>query len=375
MLSPKIFYKNLIDNDINFFTGVPDSLLKSICGYIADKTPVKNHIISSNEGSAVAIGIGYHLATDKIPMIYMQNSGLGNAINPLLSLADPAVYSIPMLLLIGWRGMPGQHDEPQHKKQGRVMIPMLDSMEIPYSILPNEDKDISKFICDIIKHSKDFSCPFAIIVKKGQFSKYDYNFEQNKSLTMTREEAIKIIIDQLGDSELIVSTTGMASREIFEYRQKIKHDHDRDFLTVGGMGHASQIALGISNQCLERQVVCIDGDGAALMHLGSLIINATEGKKNFKHIIINNGAHDSVGGQNTVFFKADLTGIVRKLGYNTLESVSTKENLKNSVKKLLNIDGPAFLEVKVIKGSRENLGRPTKSPIMNKISFKKNLKN
>ena len=179
MLSLEIFYKILKDNDVNFFTGVPDSLLKSICGYIADNVPEKNHIISSNEGGAVAIGIGYHLATNKIPMIYMQNSGLGNAINPLLSLADPDVYSIPMLMLVGWRGMPGKHDEPQHIKQGRVMIPMLDSMEIPYAILPNKDNEMPSFISSAVKHAKFFSCPFALIVKKDHFDQYDYNCDEN----------------------------------------------------------------------------------------------------------------------------------------------------------------------------------------------------
>ena len=375
MLSPENFYKILIKNDIDFFSGVPDSLLKSICGYISDNTSSNNHIITSNEGGAIGVGIGYHLATNKVPLIYMQNSGLGNAINPLLSLADPDVYSIPMLLLIGWRGMPGVKDEPQHVKQGRIMIPLLESMEIPYAILPDDDDDLDNCIINSLKIAKKKSSPFVLIAKKNHFHPYDYSLNDNNNLKMTREEALKIIINNLSDSDLIVSTTGMASREIFEYREEINKSHNNDFLTVGGMGHASQIALGISNQCLDRQVICIDGDGAAIMHFGSLIINATESSKNFKHIIINNGSHDSVGGQLTAGFKVDITKIANNIGYKTLKSSLNEEELSNGIKKLLQLDGPALLEVKVKKGYRKSLGRPTTTPEENKIGFMQNINN
>ena len=375
MLSPEKFYKILVKNDIEFFCGVPDSLLKSICGYISDHTTSNNHIIASNEGGAVGIGIGYHLATNKVPLIYMQNSGLGNAINPILSLADPDVYSIPMLLLVGWRGMPGVKDEPQHVKQGRIMIPLLESMEIPFSVLPQNDDGLYDCIFNSLKIVKKKSTPFVLIAKKNHFHTYNFSSRIDKNLNMTREEALKIIISHLNDSDLVVSTTGMASREIFEYREEINKSHNNDFLTVGGMGHASQIALGISNQCLDRQVICIDGDGAAIMHFGSLIINATESSKNFKHIIINNGAHDSVGGQLTAGFEIDITKIASNIGYKTLKCSLSKQELSSSMKKLLQSDGPALLEVKVKKGSRKSLGRPTTTPIENKNGFMQNLIN
>ncbi len=373
MLSPEKFYKILARNDIEFFCGVPDSLLKSMCGYISDHTTSNNHIIASNEGGAIGIGIGYHLATNKVPLIYMQNSGLGNAINPILSLADPDVYSIPMLLLVGWRGMPGVKDEPQHVKQGRIMIPLLESMEIPYAVLPQNDDELSDVILGSLKTIKKKPSPLVLIAKKNHFHTYNFSSSNDNNLNMTREEALKIIISHLNDSDLVVSTTGMASREIFEYREEINKSHSNDFLTVGGMGHASQIALGISNQCLGRQVICIDGDGAAIMHFGSLIINASESSKNFKHIIINNGAHDSVGGQSTAGFKIDITKIANDIGYKTLKSSSNRQELSSSMRKLIKLDGPALLEVKVRKGSRKSLGRPTTTPIENKIGFMQNI--
>ena len=375
MLSPEIFYNTLIKNGIEFFCGVPDSLLKSICGYISDNTTSNNHIITSNEGGAIGVGIGYHLATNKVPLIYMQNSGLGNAINPLLSLADPDVYSIPMFLLVGWRGMPSEKDEPQHVKQGRIMIPLLESMEIPYAILPQDNDELDNCIINSLEIAKKKSSPFVLIAKKNHFQSYDYNLKINNSLKMTREEALKIIISHLNDSDLVISTTGMASREIFEYREEDNKNHSNDFLTVGGMGHASQIALGVSSQCLDRQVICIDGDGAAIMHFGSLIINATESSKNFKHIIINNGAHDSVGGQLTAGFAINITKVAKKIGYNTLKSAANKEELSFKIQKLLQLDGPALLEVKVKKGYRKSLGRPTTTPVENKSGFMENISN
>src|SRR5690554_2042572 len=150
MIATDQFYQNLISNGVEFFTGIPDSLLKDICAYITDNTSKKRHVIAANEGGAIALATGYHLATGKTPLVYMQNSGLGNAVNPLLSLADSEVYSIPMLLMIGWRGEPGVKDEPQHIKQGEVMTAMLDSMEIPWFVLEASTADPAAVIRDAV---------------------------------------------------------------------------------------------------------------------------------------------------------------------------------------------------------------------------------
>lgn len=373
MLSPKEFYEYLESKGINFYTGVPDSLLKSFCGYISDHAKESNNIIAANEGGAIGLAIGYHLATQNIPLVYMQNSGLGNSINPILSLADQEIYSIPMVLLIGWRGEPEVKDEPQHLKQGRVMIPMLESMEIPYEILSGEITKDRKIIDGVLNKIKKLNCPYALIARKGIFEDYQYKVISNVKHSLSREEAIKMIVNSLEAKDFVVSTTGMASREIYEYREELKQDHGSDFLTVGGMGHASQIALGIASNRPDRHVVCIDGDGAALMHLGSLAINASRKCKNFKHIVINNGCHGSVGGQPTVAFDIDLGKICRNLGYKVIENDNSTEGVLNSLKELLLSEGPSFLEIRVNKDYRNDLGRPSSSPKENKLSFLKNL--
>ena len=302
MINTKLFFQNLVENNIEFFTGVPDSLLNSICSYITDNVSSKKHIIAANEGNALALGIGYYLASGKLPLIYLQNSGLGNIVNPLLSLADPDVYSVPMLLMIGWRGEPNATDEPQHKKQGRVTLKLLEAMEVPYQVLSidTSDDQAKEIINKASKEALKNNAPFAIVIKKNTFSEYKIKKDKMVNSLLFREDAIKIIVDNLDDKDIVVSTTGFASRELFEYREKLKQGHNKDFLTVGGMGHANQIALGIAMQKPNRRVLCLDGDGSTLMHMGSLGISGNVECNNFKHIIFNNGAHDSVGGQPTV---------------------------------------------------------------------------
>jgi phosphonopyruvate decarboxylase len=368
MINTASFFQCLIKNDITFYSGVPDSLLKNICAYISDYADSKNHIIAANEGNALAIGIGYHLATGKLPLIYMQNSGLGNIVNPLLSLSDPEVYSIPMLLMIGWRGQPGIKDEPQHKKQGKVTIEMLETMEVPYQILSNDTtNDQAKEI--IYKASKEAlknNTPYAIVVKKDSFSQYRINEKKIGNYELSREDAIKAIVKNLDDNDIIISTTGVTSRELFEYREELKQGHEKDFLTVGGMGHANQIALGIAIQKPNRRVFCFDGDGATLMHMGSLAINGSIKCKNLKHIVFNNGAHDSVGGQPTVGFNVDLQSIAKACGYNLVMEAKTNVEIKKCLDNLKKFDDKVFLEIKVKKGFRCDLSRPTTSPKKNK---------
>jgi len=372
MIEAKDFYNELIANKINFFAGVPDSLLKDICAYIADHTPKEKNIIAANEGAAIALGTGYHLATGKIPLIYMQNSGIGNAVNPLLSLADKEVYSIPMILLIGWRGEPGVKDEPQHIKQGRVTTALLERMEIPYLIL-DEKTDFKSIIETSASNSKKYLKPVAILVRKSTFTTYKLLNKTPDKYGMTREEALHAVLTNIPVGSIIVSTTGMLSRELFEQRKKNGQGHQSDFLTVGSMGHASQIALGIALEKPERHVYCFDGDGASIMHTGSMGIIGDMAPANFTHILFNNGAHDSVGGQPTIGFKINFSKIAEAFNYKYFSQVSSPEDLNSILLNLQSAIGPSFLEVCVNKGARKDLGRPTTSPVENKNAFMENL--
>ena len=373
MISPEKFYSLLKENNIDFFTGVPDSLLKDICAFITDKTPTDRNIIAANEGNAIGLAAGYHMATGKIPMVYLQNSGIGNTVNPLLSLTEKKVYNIPVLLMIGWRGEPGKKDEPQHITQGEVTIDLLDAMKIPYLVLEGNANEIEQQVKTAVTTIENTGSSFALVVRKGVFEKYSIKSKLENSYELSREDAIKIIVDQLDGSEVIVSTTGKTSRELFEYREELKQAHDKDFLTVGSMGHSNQIALGIAISKPDRKVICIDGDGAMLMHMGSMAIVGNIAPKNYLHIVINNGAHESVGGQPTVSFGIDIPAIAKANGYKFARLVSNHDELINTLISMDSDDYPALIEVKVKMGSRDNLGRPTIKPADNKKEFMKNL--
>lgn len=374
MIKPADFYKALSDADVGFFTGVPDSLLKNFCAYVTDNVSKQNHIIAANEGGSVGQAIGYHLATGKIPMVYMQNSGFGNIVNPILSLADKEVYSIPMLLLVGWRGQVGVKDEPQHVKQGRITSDLLDAMEIPYVNIGHSLGEAKAAIDEAMTYCREHSAPFALLVEKGAFDKYSMSIVR-EDLEMTRESAIDTIATLLPDDSIVVATTGMAARELFESRIKSDSGNYRDFLTVGGMGHALQIALGVALQSPKRKVVCIDGDGAAIMHLGGMTSIGSQAPTNLMHILINNGVHGSVGGQPTVGRNIDFKGIARACQYPTAISVNTHESLKSKIKGMLAKNHLSFLEINVKTGNRSDLGRPTATPLENKEGFMSFLQN
>tara|TARA_B100000902_G_scaffold393482_1_gene447813 strand:+ start:4189 stop:5313 length:1125 start_codon:yes stop_codon:yes gene_type:complete len=368
------FYKSLKSNGIKFFTGVPDSLLKDICGYISDIAPKNDHVITANEGGAIGLAIGHHMATGNTPLIYMQNSGLGNSINPLLSLADPDVYSIPMILLVGWRGEPGVKDEPQHVKQGRIHSGLIEAMDIPHFII-SANSEYEKKINDAVALAEEKSCPVILSIKKGSFEKYKIKRIEKTNYEFTREQAVKNIVNLIDDNDIIVSTTGKTSRELFEYRKEIGDSHNKDFLTVGGMGHANQIALGIALAKPKKTVYCFDGDGAILMHCGSMGIIGNKQPKNFKHIILNNGSHDSVGGQPTISFDIEIDKIAQGFQYNKVFRVTSSNKLTEIFNEFKITHGPCLLEILVNKGARINLGRPTISPKENKNSFMRKLKN
>lgn len=359
MLNANSFYEALKKHGINMFCGVPDSLLKDFCACVSDNTPLDRNIIAANEGNALAIAAGHYLATGKPAVVYMQNSGLGNIVNPLLSLVDDEVYNIPALLIIGWRGEPGVHDEPQHVKQGKLTLPLLETMGVKYEIL----EDLSQ-ISSAVEYMKKTNRPFAFVVKKGTFEPFLKEKTEPK-YSLTREDAIKKVISLMGKRDIVVATTGMISRELYENRET----HEKDFLTVGSMGHASSIALGIALNKPERKVFCFDGDGAFLMHMGANVVIASRRLPNLKHIIFNNEAHDSVGGQPTAIGSANIENIAKGCGYSNVYQVQTLDEINNAWNEFYNLTEPCLLEIKVKSGSRKDLGRPKEKPVENKQAF------
>ncbi len=377
MLKPETLVNFLKKQDISFFSGVPDSLLKDFCAYVDDHFPPNNHIIAANEGSAIGLAIGHYLSSGKVPLVYLQNSGLGNTVNPLMSLASEDVYSIPILLVIGWRGEPGIKDEPQHKHQGRITPALLDVMDIPYVIIDSsmDQNEVLNLIGTQIKNCQVSNKPVCILVRKGTFEKYKKKIVEsnNSKYELEREDAVQIVTKICEPNAVIVCTTGMLSRELFEFRANNKLGHGRDFLCVGGMGHSSQIATGIAIDQPDRPVYCFDGDGAALMHMGSMAITGTKNLSNLIHIVFNNGCHESVGGQPTVAQKFELSKVASSLGYEFSATVSNEENLKKIIIKAQLNKSSSFVEVLVRSGHRSDIGRPTTTPVQNKISLMETL--
>ncbi len=359
--------------DKEFFVGVPDSTLTPLTDYLYLKHGIsKNHIVAANEGNAVAIAAGYHLATGKIPVVYFQNSGLGNAVNPVCSLLSPQIYGIPCIFIIGWRGEPGTKDEPQHVFQGEITTKLLDNLDIDYIVV---DKSTSKQeLSNTVKETNSKlkeGKSFAFVIKKGALEN-EHKVKFKNAHTLYREEIIDILTQEFKDA-IIVSTTGKASRELFEIRERNKQSHDKDFLTVGSMGHCSSIALGIALQKPEKQILCIDGDGSLLMHLGAMALIGANAPSNFIHIVINNGAHESVGGLPSVGEKIKFNEIAKSCGYKNCFSLSDEIELKKALETLKTTKELTFLEVKAQIGARQDLGRPTIPPIVNKKQFMINL--
>ena len=353
MIEVNAFVSKLKEFGVDFFTGVPDSLLKSFCAYVTDNCG-ENHVIAANEGGAVGLAAGHNLATGKPALVYMQNSGQGNAVNPLASLADPDVYSIPMVLLVGWRGEPGVKDEPQHVKQGKVTISLFETLDIPTEVLPDDEAAALALTQKKVERAKAESRPVALIVRKGLFAEYKLQNKKPDIAALPREQAIEGVLRALPKDAVVVSTTGMISREVYETRERLGQDHSRDFLTVGSMGHAIMIALGIAKSQPNRPVYCLDGDGASIMQMGNMAIAGQSGCANLTHIVFNNAAHDSVGGQPTVGGTINLPSIAASCGYNREGS-------------------PVFKEIKVAKGARKDLGRPKEPPQVNKALYMETL--
>jgi len=363
------FFETLRANGVSFYAGVPDSLLKDICAYVTDNTTPAQHVITANEGGAIALAAGHFLATGELPLVYMQNSGLGNTVNPLTSLTDEAVYGIPMLLMIGWRGEPGKKDEPQHVKMGDVTIALLDAIGVDYTVLPDDADAAASAVAAAATAARERNVPHALVVRKGTFAKYALQATRDVPYGMSREEALGAVLDRIPPNALIVSTTGKPSRELFEHRERRGEPHDTDFLTVGCMGHSSQIALGVALRRPERPVWCIDGDGAVLMHMGGLASIGSLAPANYTHVVLNNGAHDSVGGQPTVGFDIDIVGVARACGYGSATRVDSTAAVREALTELTDKPGPHLLEIRVKTGARADLGRPTMKPQQLKQHF------
>lgn len=358
----------------DFYTGVPDSQLKALCDYLMNTYGIdkKHHIIAANEGNCTALAAGYHLASGKVPVVYMQNSGEGNIINPVASLLNDKVYAIPMVFIIGWRGEPSVHDEPQHIYQGEITVKLMEDMGIKTFIIGKDttDEEVVAAMTEfsvILKKGKNV----AFIIRKGALE-YDEEVKYSNSNSMSREDIIRHIVEVSGEDP-IVSTTGKASRELFEIREAKGQSHKYDFLTVGSMGHSSSIALGVALNKPDRKIWCIDGDGAVLMHMGAMAVIGANKPENFIHVVINNGAHETVGGMPTVAATTDIVAIAKACGYPSATSVDNFEDLDRELKKAKLKNELSLVEVKCSIGARIDLGRPTTTPTENKNSFMLNI--
>lgn len=360
-------------NTFEFFTGVPDSQLRPLCDYLMQKYGISDkHVIAANEGNAVALAAGYHLATGKVPVVYMQNSGIGNVVNPVASLMNDKVYAIPCVFIVGWRGEPGVHDEPQHIYQGEVTIKLLEDMDIQTFVISKETTE-EEVQAQLEKWQPRLAAgkQVAFVVKKGALQ-FDGKVKYKNDNDMTREDILRHIVAVTGEDP-IVSTTGKASRELFEIREANGQGHGYDFLTVGSMGHSSSIALGIALQKQDKKVWIVDGDGAVLMHMGSMAVLGANAPKNVVHIVINNGAHETVGGMPTVAQKLDFVQMAKACGYKNAVTVDTFDDLDRALQAAKAANELSLIEVKCSIGAREDLGRPTTTARENKEGFMKQL--
>ena len=354
----------------DFYTGVPDSQLKALCDYLMNTYGIdrNHHVIAANEGNCTALAAGYHLATGKVPVVYMQNSGEGNIINPVASLLNDKVYAIPMVFIVGWRGEPGVHDEPQHIYQGEVTVKLLEDMEISPFIIGKDTEDCEvQTAMDGFKELLAQGKNVAFVIRKGALE-YGEKVVYKNDNSMTREEIIRHIVKVSGEDP-IVSTTGKASRELFEIREQNSQSHKYDFLTVGSMGHSSSIALGVALNKPDTKIWCVDGDGAVLMHMGAMAVLGANSPENLVHIVINNGAHETVGGMPTVASEIDVVAIAKACGYKNAVSVDSFDALDNELKAAKERNEMSLIEVKCSIGARSEFGRPTISSIKNKENF------
>lgn len=374
MINIPLFFEELRNAEIDFISGVPDTLLNDFCLALETDWDKKKHIIAANEGNAIGLAAGYHLSTKTTPLVYMQNSGIGNIINPLVSLVHKSVYHIPMILLIGWRGEPGKYDHPQHTKQGELTPVLMEDMDIPWRKLENNDADAIQTLRWAINKAKELNSPVALFATRGVLEKGEKDHFKDDSDLLSREEAINCVLDTIDDA-IFVASTGRATRELYELRNIRKEEHKNDFLNVGAMGHSSSIALGIALGT-ERNVICLEGDSSAIMHMGALTTAGKTMPSNYLHIVLNNGVHESVGGQESAGYYSDLTNIAKNSGHVTIgKAVETQDEIKLAIRHLMSKEKPGFLEVTIRKGIRKDMPPLKFKHIATKELLMNNLKN
>lgn len=375
MIRAEQLYDHLGREGISFYTGVPDSLLKNFLQYVQDHTAGEQHIITANEGLALALASGYYLQSGKLPLVYLQNSGLGNLVNPLSSLADQEMYGVPMILLIGWRGEPGIPDEPQHRKMGAITVPLLEVLRVPVFKLDQQSSDPLQIVSTAIQTAREKQNPVALLLSADIFEKVKYEKTTiPATLSLQRESVIRELINTLSGDETVICTTGKSGREFDEQNKAAGNKIKKYFLSVGAMGHASHIALGIHLQNPSKTIL-IDGDGALLMHMGALPTISHFANKNFIHLLINNGCHESVGGQPTEAFRVDCTAIARASGYQHTFLIRNEQELNHWLQNSLSSSDTQFVEIRTNAISRPDLGRPAGDPQDWKNDFMSHLTN
>jgi len=367
------FLRVLLDAGVRFFAGVPDSVLANLCFAIHQSVPPAAHVVAANEGGAVAAAAGHYLATGRPAVVYMQNSGQGNAVNPLASLLCRELYGIPALLLIGWRGEPGRPDEAEHHLQGRVTFPLLDLLGIPAELLPEDGAEAAACARRLLEQTRAARAPVAAVVRAGTFGPMHRERDEDAAAPLTRERAIELVIATLAEEAIVVTTTGKTSRELYELRERARQRHDCDFLMVGSMGHASQLALGLALGCPRRPVVCLDGDGAAIMHMGGMAVIGGSGADNLRHVILNNGSYDSVGGQPTPSRQLRFADLALACRYRWARRAGDPDELLRATSEMLREPGPSLLEVRIRQGARSDLGRPRMSAEENLAALRRHL--
>ena len=356
MLDQKKVFDVLAAHGVSYFAGVPDSYLNGFCNYALANCGDRN-VITANEGNAIALAAGHYLATKEIPLVYMQNSGEGNTVNPLASLVDKNVYAIPIILLIGWRGQDNtEPDHPQHKLQGEITTRLLEILHIPYSVLTDNDAEFADAVGKAVSYCSETRGVYAFVAPKGVMADPDKPNNVDDAYPMSREEAIEIIIENMPEDTVYSATTGRATRELFFLREKRNETKAHDFLNVGSMGHASSVALGIALSKPDRHVVALDGDSAAIMHMGAMTMVSKVEAPNFLHVVLNNGAHESVGGQPSAGHLVDWTKIAEACGYETVHHpVTTEAELIKAVKILQDCGKSAFIDCRIHKGLARKL--------------------
>lgn len=372
MIDLNKFENILRNNTIEFISGVPDTLLNDFCLYVEGKWPKNKHVLTANEGNAVAIAAGYQLVSDTIPLVYMQNSGIGNAMNPLISLTHQSIYGIPMILLIGWRGEPGVNDHPQHTKQGQLTPILMDDVDIPWKKLSSNIDEVESAVEWAVSKAKEVSGPVALLVPKGVLERGEKSGFEDQPELMSREEAITCIVDALPSDTIFVAATGRATRELYEVRRLRGESHDNDFLNVGAMGHTSSIAAGIALAQKDRLIVCLDGDASAIMHMGAMAINGQNRSiNNLIHVVLNNGAHESVGGQKSVGETMPFFIVAKHLGFKSQDRPAiTKDEILNFLNEIKPENKqPAFIEIKIKKGMRADLPKLVFDTVQQKNKF------